>query len=117
MASLHRSGWTIGDCAVFNTKGETVWIVSGRNGENLTGPRERPRDGHGGMPSFKPESWGCSETTENRRSRPRIFAGIERRVNGCLEVSPPITSGKTVGSCVAALIAGESYGLWSENGR
>jgi hypothetical protein len=32
---LHRAGCTIGDCAVFNTKGETAWIVSGRNGENL----------------------------------------------------------------------------------
>ena len=35
LANLHRSGWTIGDCAVFNTKGEIVWVVSGRNGENL----------------------------------------------------------------------------------
>jgi hypothetical protein len=35
LASLHRSGWTIGDCAAFNTRGEIVWIVSCRNGENL----------------------------------------------------------------------------------
>jgi hypothetical protein len=44
LANLHRSGWTIGDCAVFNTKGETVWIVSGRNGENVIrneGPTDR----------------------------------------------------------------------------
>ena len=24
LASLHRSGWTIGDCAVFNTKREII---------------------------------------------------------------------------------------------
>jgi hypothetical protein len=41
LTQLHRSGWTIGDGVVFNTRGETVWIVFGRNGENLI-RTERP---------------------------------------------------------------------------
>jgi hypothetical protein len=41
LARLHRSGWTIGDCAVFDTEGKTVWIGSGRNGGNLI-PTEGP---------------------------------------------------------------------------
>ena len=39
---LHRSGWSIGDAA-FAGQGGMIWVVTGRNGENLLraeGPTE-----------------------------------------------------------------------------
>jgi hypothetical protein len=33
--ALNRAGWSIGDAAFVGASGERVWIVSGRNGENL----------------------------------------------------------------------------------
>ena len=34
LAPLHRSGWTIEDCAVLDMSKGVVWIVTGRNGKN-----------------------------------------------------------------------------------
>jgi hypothetical protein len=33
--ALKRAGWSIGDAAFVGASGERVWVVSGRNGENL----------------------------------------------------------------------------------
>jgi hypothetical protein len=44
LARLLRSGSSIGDCAVFNTNGEIVCVVSGYNGDTLSrteGPSTR----------------------------------------------------------------------------
>ena len=40
---LHRAGWTIGDATVATSEG-LVWLVWGRNGENLIRAEGRTRD-------------------------------------------------------------------------
>jgi hypothetical protein len=33
--ALHRAGWCVGDTAFASEAGGRVWLVSGRNGENV----------------------------------------------------------------------------------
>jgi hypothetical protein len=40
---LHAAGWSIGDAA-YVERGSLVWLVSGRNGENLIRAEGRTRD-------------------------------------------------------------------------
>lgn len=41
---LKRAGWSIGDTALAREAGGRVWVVSGRNGENVVRTEGRTRD-------------------------------------------------------------------------
>jgi hypothetical protein len=44
LASLHQAGWTSGDTAFLGADSGIVWLVSGRNGENLIRAEGATRD-------------------------------------------------------------------------
>jgi hypothetical protein len=58
LARLHRAGRSIGDAAFAVEGGGLVWIVSGRNGENLIRAEGPTRDGAWGRAVEQARSLG-----------------------------------------------------------